>query len=93
MLCVVDDGLDLLAFKSVFLVCLLAVVVEAVALAKGKESGCSFSTISLATRLRSMNEKFRLKFKVGGGPGVLATLSGYSVSFPHLVTAKRICFP
>jgi hypothetical protein len=51
------------------------------------------SVISLATMLKSMREKFRSKFILDGGGGVLATLSGYVASFPHFVTARRICFP
>ncbi len=89
---VVEEEANLLVLSSDFFVCLFVVVAET-ALAYGNEPEGSFSTISLATKLRSMNEKFRSKFIVGGGPGVLATLSGYSVSFPHFVTANRMCFP
>lgn len=91
-LVVEEDEVNLFAFASDFFACLF-VVVKDTALAYARESEGSFSAISLATKLRSINEKFRSKFIVGGGPGVLATLSGYSVSFPHFVTANRICFP
>jgi hypothetical protein len=63
-------------------------------LALKRESGIGLVlTISLATMLKLIREKFRSMFIFEGGGGVLATLSGYTVSFPHFVTAKRMCLP
>lgn len=88
----VDADPLFLVSGSAFFVC-LPEVEAAATLAYARGFDCSLLAISLATTLRSMKEKFRLWFMAEGGGGVLETLSGYSVSLPHFVTANRMCFP
>lgn len=54
---------------------------------------CSDSMSKSRTRCKSTLEKFNSRFMVFGAGGVLGTQSGYSVSFPHFVTASLKCLP